>query len=358
MKKFIALILTLVLTLGICACGTPQAQEEKSVETREFTDSCGRTVTVPAEVTKIAMSGPLTQIYVLPLCSDMIAGFVTHFAEDTDKYFPEEYRNLPELGQLYGGKGTMNLEALIAAAPDVVIDVGDAKDGIVEDMDALTEQTGIPFVHIDGNIETAPGAYRMLGELTGRTEKAEQLAVWCENTYARTAEMMERVDADGARLSALFCLGDKGLNVLAEGSFHAGTLNMLTNNAAKLADVVHSGDGNEVDFEQILLWDPDLIIFAPNSVYDSVGEDANWSQLAAIGNGSYVQTPYGPYGWLSSPPAVQCYLGMLWLGAILYPDYVDYNLQDEVAEYYKLFFSYELDDVGYTELTENAFFKN
>lgn len=62
----------------------------------------------------------------------------------------------PELGQLYGGKGEMDLEALLAADPDVVIDIGETKNGMKEDLQALTEQTGIPFVHIYATVNTAP----------------------------------------------------------------------------------------------------------------------------------------------------------------------------------------------------------
>ena len=42
------------------------------------------------------------------------------------------------------------------------------------------------------------------------------------------------------------------------------------------------------------------------------------------------------------PPSVQRYLGMLWAGALLYPDAVDYDLYEEVAEYYKLFYHCDL----------------
>ncbi|MDO4566594.1 MAG: ABC transporter substrate-binding protein, partial [Oscillospiraceae bacterium] len=140
---FLALCLALSLFAGCAGTSTGEAEtEEPAAETREFTDSTGRTVTLPAEVTKIAVSGPLTQVYVLPLCPEMMVGFASSFSEDAAQYIKAEYLALPELGQLYGGKGEMDLEALLAAAPDVVIDVGDSKDTIVEDMDSLTEQTG------------------------------------------------------------------------------------------------------------------------------------------------------------------------------------------------------------------------
>ena len=322
--------------------------------TREFTDSVGRTVIVPAQITRIAITGPLTQIYILPLAGDMLVGVSNAYAEDAAQYLPEYIFALTEIGQLYGGKGEMDLEALLAAAPDVVIDVGEPKGSVAEDLDALTEQTGIPFVHISATVQTAPDAYRLLGDLLNREEKAEELASWCENTYADMTAMMEKVDADNARKSILYCLGDKGVNVIAEGSFHAETVNMMGNNLAVVEDVVSKGSGNEVDLEQILVWNPDVIVFAPDSCYASVGGDAQWQSVSAVAAGNYYETPYGPYGWLSSPPSVQRYLGMLWLGELLYPEYTEYDLQEEITEYYKLFYGCELTDEMYLELVKNA----
>ena len=45
---------------------------------------------------------------------------------------------------------------------------------------------------------------------------------------------------------------------------------------------------------------------------------------------------------------------MVWLTALLYPDYVDYDLQELVTEYYKVFYDYELRDAEYKEMTAEA----
>ena len=361
MKRKIAFVLLAALLLSaLCGCAGagPAAAETESEkdqpQTRTFTDSLGRAVTLPVTVSGVAVSGPLAQTYVFPLCPDLLVGYSKAFAADVQKYFPAEYMSLPELGQLYGGKGTMNLEALLAAAPDVVIDVGDEKKGMAEDLDALSEQTGIPFVHINASVTTAAEAFRLLGELTGRTEKAEELARWCENTLADMNGIMERVDANGARKRIIYCLGDKGLNCMAEGSFHAETVNMMGTNVAVLDDVTSSGAGNEIDLEQLILWDPEVIFFDVNSAYSSVGTDPAWQQLSAVKNRQYFEAPYGPYGWLSSPPSVQRYLGLVWLGAVLYPEYVDYDLRTVVGDYYRLFYGCELSDADYAALTANS----
>lgn len=345
-------ILFLILSILLCGCG--QKQVNTAVETQTFTDSTGRTVTLPAEITKIAISGPLSQIYILPLAGDMLVGVSNAYAEGAEMYLPSHILEKTEIGQLYGGKGEMDLEALLAAGPQVVIDIGESKKTTAEDLAALTEQTGIPFVHIDAAVATAPEAYRTLGKLLGREEKAEQLALWCENAYAGITAMMERVDADGVRKTLLYCLGDKGVNVIAKGSFHAETINMLSENLAEVEDVVSSGAGNEVDLEQILLWDPDVILFAPDSCYEDIAHSPQWQSVRAVAMGNFYKTPTGPYGWLSSPPAVQRYLGMLWLGQLLYPEYTEYDLQTEVTEYYKLFYGCELTEPMYQDLLKDA----
>lgn len=353
-KTWIAVILILCLALTACGQTVNTAPAQEQPATREFTDSTGRTVTVPAEITRIAISGPLSQVYILPLAEDLLVGVSNAFASDAEKYLPDTLLNLPEIGQLYGGKGEMNLETLLAAAPDVVIDIGETKSGTKDDLDALTEQTGIPFVHIYATVDTAADAYRTLGELLGREEQAEELANWCEDTLEIMEDLITRVDADGARKSLLFCLGDTGTNVMAQGSFHADTINYMGDNLAVIEDVVSHGNGNESDLEQIMVWNPDVILFDYASIYEDVADLPEWQAVAAIAQGQYYRTPYGPYGWLSSPPAVQRYLGLLWLGDLLYPDYVSYDLQEKVTEYYSLFYGCELTDAMYTELMVGA----
>lgn len=368
MKRICALTICAALLLGLmagCAASgnpvatatAPSAQSPTEAATvptsMEFTDDCGRTVTLPGEITHIAVSGPLTQMYILPLCPDKLVGFArTDAAEQA--FLSEQLSGLPELGQLYGGKGTMDLEALLASGAQIVIDMGEGKDSIAEDMDALTEQTGIPFIHMEATVSTSAEAYRKLGTLLGCEEQANRLADYCQRTLDEVHNIMERVDADGARKTVLYCLGDKGVNVLAEKSFHAETLSLVAKNVADLDNVVSKGTGNEVDLEQIMVWNPDVLLFAPDSCYEQVLTDPSWQNLRAIQSGSVYKTPVGPYGWLASPPSVQRFLGMQWLCALLYPEYVDYDLRERVTEYYDLFYGFALDEAKYNEIVNHA----
>lgn len=332
------------------AAATPEATATPAPTSFTFTDSAGRAVELPVNIEKVAVSGPLAQIALFALCPDKLAGVASAWDATAEQYLATEYYNLPELGQLYGGKGELNLETLLASGAQVVIDVGEPKDTIVEDLDALQAQTGIPFVHITATTATMGDAYRMLGELLNMPAEAETLAVYCDEVYARTNEIAGSVE----KVNLLYCLGDSGLNVIANGSYHAEVIDLLSNNLAVVAEPSGKGTGNEVDMEQILLWNPDVILFAPDSIYATVADDPAWQQVNAIKNGAYYEAPFGPYNWLGFPPSVQKYLGMMWMAQLLYPDAAQYDLYAEVAEYFRLFYHCDLTQAQYDALVVHS----
>ena len=302
----------------------------------EYTDDTGRTLTVPAEITRIAVTGPMSQIIVFALAPEMLVATANEWDPGAEAYFDPVYFRLPVLGQLYGGKGELNLEELLAAAPQLVLDVGEAKQNTGEDLAALTEQTGIPFVHIDASTGTMGEAYRKLGTLLHLEERSETLAAYCQETYARAEAVMEAVGED--RKGILYLLGDKGLNVIARGSYHGEILDLVGENLAVVDNPSGKGTGNETDMEQLLLWDPEFIIFSSDSVGKTVGEDPLWQQLTAIREGHYAIAPYGPYNWMGFPPSVQRYPGIFWLLKTLYPEQADFDLYTEVNRFFDLFY--------------------
>ena len=378
MKRTVSLLLAIWMLLAVFACAkTPEPDpastdaptveqptdapedptdapenptDAPAPETFTFTDSVGREVELPSVIDRVAVSGPLSQIVLFALCPEKLVGVASKWDKTAEKYLAAEYYALPELGQLYGGKGELNLETLLLSEAQVVIDVGEPKDSIQEDLDALSEQTGIPFVHVTATIATMGDAYRKLGELLHMPDEAEALAAYCERVYSRTLDIANSVE----KVDLLYVTGDQGLNVIAKGSYHAEVIDLLSNNLAVVESPSSKGSGNEVDMEQILLWNPDVILFAPDSIFASVGSEDAWSELDAIRTGRYYEVPFGPYNWMGFPPSVQRLLGMLWMAKLLYPDAADYDLYTEVAEYFRLFYHCELSEADYNELVQSS----
>ena len=353
-QKCLAGLLACVLLLTTCgqrpvesAAGAVPAPPPAA---RLFTDSAGRRVEVPGEIEKVAVSGPLAQILLFALCPEKMVGIAEPWEAPALEYLSPEHTALPVLGQLYGGKGEMNLESRLASGAQVVIDAGEEKEGVAEDLDALQAQTGIPFVHISATVETAPQAFRLLGQLLGLEERAEELAACCQGIYDRAEALGTLVE----KKRVVYVTGAQGDHVIAQGSYHGQVLELLAENAARTGIPSALGTGDQVDMEQMMAWDPEVILFGPGSAYDAVGEDPAWAGLSAIRSGQYYEVPTGPYNWMGFPPAVQCCLGMLWLGKLLYPEAADYDLYEEVKTYYRLFYHWDLGEEQYQALVAHS----
>lgn len=353
----IALLLCVSLLFG---CGTPAAPSSRPASSAPgaaaggftFTDDIGRTVELPARPQRIVPSASLAQIILFAIAPDSMVGLASEWNDTARGIIDDRYFSLPCFGSLYAS-ADLNVEELANVQPDLIVDIGEAKSSSAEDLDQLQLQTGIPSVFISADLETMPETFRKLGALLGEEERAEALASFCERVYQRTLSIMQQVGDNKA--NALYVIGEDGLNVLAKGSYHAELLDLLTNNLAVVDDPLSKGTGNEVSMEQISLWNPDFVIFAPDSIFDTVKQDPSWSQISAIVNDNYVRVPDVPHNWMSMPPSVQRYLGLIWLPAVLYPEYCDYDPAEDIREYYELFYHCSLTGEDYLRITAGAF---
>jgi len=343
MKKLISVLLMLMLCMGASAALA-----------KAFTDDTGRTLSLPDSITRVAVTGQYAQIVTFALAPDNLVGLVEAWDAGSEAYIDARYMNLPHLGQLYGGKGNMNLEQIALSAPQIVLDIGEPKEGMGSELDALSEQLGIPFVHISMTVATAPQGFRRLGELLDMPEEAEVLAAYCEEITMRVQQVMEKVGDDRVRF--LYCLGADGMNVVAKGSYHAEMIDMLTDNLAVLDAPSSKGSGNAVDMEQMLIWNPDVIVFAPDSIGHKAAEDPVWQSISAIYGGRYAVAPARPYNLMGYPPAVQRYLGMIWMCELLYPEQSNFDLYEEASRYYRLFYHCELTHDQFKRLMDGAMF--
>lgn len=357
MKKITTAALGAALSLSLFGACTTQPPDTPNTPAQTtlaaFTDDAGRTVELPdpSTLTKISPSGGLSQMFLLAIAPDLMGTISAGYTPDNAKYVPSEVAGLPVVGQFYGSSD-INYESIASIGSQLVIDVGEPKKTIVEDMDSITTNLAVPAVHITATIDSTPDAFRKLGKILDREDKGEELAQFCEKILKQTDDIMTQVGDNKVKI--LYAMGPAGLNVLAATSFHAEVLDSLTNNVAVVNDPSSKGDGNETDLEQILLWNPDVVIFGPGSIYSTVSSDPAWKQLTAISEGKYYEVPMGPYNWVGMPPSINRYLSMMWFTKVFYPQFADFDLYQEVKEYYQLFYGYNLSQADYDALTANS----
>lgn len=330
-----------------------EQSQDAQAATRTFADSAGREVEVPAQVEKIAPSGHTAQQVLLTMAPDKMVGLSMELTTDQLKYFGNEFADLPVFGAAFGAKGDMNKEAVAAAGPQVIIDTGEYKDGLKEDLDNLQSQLGIPVVFIETPLDGYDKAYEMLGDLLGMQERGTELGEYCAQAYDDTKAAMDAIP-ESERVNAAYLMGDAGLNAIAKGSYQGTVIDLCANNVVQVEKASGSGTGNEISLEQIAVWNPDLIVFGKDSIYDTVGDDAAWAGISAIESKNYYEVPSEPWTWMNNPPTVNQVLGMQWFPRLCYPDKFDDDLQDVVTGYYKTFYGYDLTQADYDELMATA----
>lgn len=356
--RLAALLFAVITAAGIlsgCGGGTNIPAD---VEKVTFNDSAGRSVEVPADITRVAPSGQVATMFLASVCPEYMVCIASTPSSSQYKYLNPELLKLPTTGQLYGSKSTINLESLLNAEPQVIIDLGDKKDGIRHDMEALQNQTNIPVVYIEADLEHMENAFHMLGQLiSSKEERCSELADYTAETMELASEGSAKI-AEEDRVSVCYTSGVSGLNTNAQGSVQATVIEQIgAVNAVVVEDISNRGGGNTINMEQLYLFDPDVILFTSGSMYGACDSDASWSKLRAVQSGDTYEIPCLPYNWMSNPPSLNMLLGIRWLGNLLYPEVYDYDMIAEAQRAYKLLWDYDLSEDEAREMLSKSTLK-
>src|SRR5204863_6004960 len=94
--------------------------------------------------------------------------------------------------------------------------------------------------------------------------------------------------------------------------------------------------------EQLLAWDPEIIIAEQRGFYNALQRDRGWRRLAAVRNNRVYLEPTSPFGWIDDPPGVNRLIGLYWLSGLFYPDSNQEDLHAATCEFYDLFYRIKL----------------
>lgn len=302
-------------------------------------DAAGRMIEVPAKVSRVFPAGPPAAIMLYTLAPDLLIGWPrANRAEELEFLLPD-IGTRPEIGRITGRGNTANLEAVIALKPDLIVDIGSTSATFVSLADRVREQTGIPYALLDGRFTSTAESYRTLGALTGRNDEAEVLAKYTERTLATISQRIGGI-AQNKRPRAYYARGPRGLETGLGGSINVETLEMLANNVAS----DQRGGLANVSLEQVLVWNPDVIITIDQTFAGSVRSDPAWASVTAVKNNRVHLSPKLPFGWIDFPPSVNRLIGLWWLAKILYPAEFPEDLNTLTREFYKTFYHVSVTD--------------
>ena len=325
-----------LLALALLGLATPAAAA------RMVTDSAGRQVALPDRIERVLAAGPPASVLVYVLAPEKLAGWSRAATPAERDYLAAPYGDLPELGRLTGRGDTANLEVVLAVKPDLILDFGSISDTYVSLAGRVQEQTGIPYLLIDGRFANTAEALRLTGEILGVPERGAELAAYAEATFAGVDAALARVPAE-ARPRVYLARGPDGLETGLRGSINAEIIERV--GAINVADGGSDRQGiAQVQLEQILAWNPDAIVTWDDRFYQSVRNDPAWAGIAAIQAGRMALSPGLPFGWIDRPPSLNRLIGLKWLAGLFYPDQAPTDLRAETREFYRLFYQVDLDE--------------
>src|SRR6185312_4695563 len=87
-------------------------------------DAAGRTVAIPAKVSRVFPAGPPAAILLYTLAPDLLLGWARANRPEECAYMLADICTRPEIGRITGCGNTANLESVIALKPDLILDVG------------------------------------------------------------------------------------------------------------------------------------------------------------------------------------------------------------------------------------------
>lgn len=339
MKRIAIALLLLMLPMLIFAQSVSETKTE-STETRIFTDSLGREIEIPTTISRVAPSGNVAQLAIYAVAPEKMVGWSSRLSDSAMETFLPEVANLPVFGAFYGKKANLNKEALIAADPEVVIDVGEikgSKEAMAKQLDELSENIGLPVIFVEGYLENADEMFLALGDILNAKEQASKLA-----TFSKDALEMARNNKDKIDTTIYYSSAPDGLKAVETGSFHGEVIEFV--GCENVVPSTFTNSNGSTSLEQIYLWDPDVILLSSKDAYNIATTDKAWAELRAVQNGNVYMMPIVPYPFLDTPPATNRMIGIYWLGNLLNPDAYDLDINEKVKEYYSLFYHKDLTD--------------
>ena len=359
-RQLLALLICLVMSVSLLTgySETKAATEEptqsaeqdatqETAETREITDMAGRKVTVPAaeNIESVFSAGPVAAIFLYMVAPDKLLGWNYELNDVEKSIILDKYQDLPNFGM----GDAVNYEAVIAANPTIAINSGKINDAMVSDCDALSESLGIPVVAVDNELNNSAEAFRFMGELLGVEDHAEELAQYAEQVFTDINVLSDIPEEK--KVSVYFGNGEDSLETAPRGSQHAQILDAI--NAVNVADL-ELGDGSRVQIsaEQLLAWNPDVIVVngepkadkSGNSAAEDILSNPDYASLKAVQDQKVYGTPNAPFSWVDRPAGPNRLIGMRWFSALIYPEYIKCDINEEIHKFFDLFYHVDLSD--------------
>ena len=323
-----------------------------SASARDITDMAGRRVRVPDEIHRVYGVTPPVSYMVYAMDPALLVGSNFPFSRYELEYLDPRMKDLPVVGGWFGQGRVANLENLLAVKPDIILLWRWNESAVNEKIERILKPLNIPAVYVVmKTLHDYPAAFRFIGELLNMKDRAGALAAYGERVLGETARVCASVQHD-KKVTVYYAEGADGLSTECDASVHAALIPLSGGE-----NVHHCPDTNsfgmiKISIEQILDYNPDVIISHDDMFLNHYKSDAKWQNIKAVKNGRVYRIPRKPFNWFDRPPSFMQLLGVQWLTRLLHPDLYSIDTASETTGFYRLFLNVELSETKARELMQ------
>lgn len=354
------------LALMLAGC-TPNSVEsanagDGSSTTRTIVDHTGKEVEIPAEITRVAVDQiPIASTYLAyfggkaPHMVGMSKPVVTALEGTVAADIAPE---LLEVDTSYSTEGDLNAESLLEIDPDVVFYIAaNTEHG------ELLKSAGIPAVGFatQGDPATVYTDWlRLLEQVFDEPGKMDEAIEYGQGLVQEAQQQNASIPQAKRKDVLIFLRLGQGTATVAGMPEFFGSHWLETANAENVA-VGTTEPLAQVSGEQILEWDPDVVLVAgrgmsqlrPDEILAGDVEGMDLSTLTAIQAKDVYSTDLGMWNWFTPSPDAPVIAH--WIGQAIYPQLADpAALEDLTVDYYERLYNYTLSDKEIDRIYESA----
>lgn len=316
------------ISLDVAETENEESEDENTITIK---DHLGREVIIEKEVERIVSGYYITTSMMIALgLEDNVVGIEAK-AKSRNIYAlaAPSFLDLPDVGTAK----EFNLEGCIALQPDLVILPVRLKEAVES-----LEKLGINVIAVNPEdmgllIETL----EIIGLATGTKDRADKLISYYDEKTSQIINI-----AKNKEQKRVYIGGNSDFLSTAPKKMYQNYM-IETAGGINVASDIDDTYWATISYEQLLAYNPDLMIIVPSANYtkDDIIKDNKLSAINAVQNNEIYAMPDTLEAW--DAPIPSSILGTMWLTSILHEEDYSYDeFKQDVVDFYKKFYNIEI----------------
>lgn len=334
MKNKISIVLILIFMVLFYGCGQAQnastkenSNNQSSKIVNEITDMSGKKIELKSEINKVSCIHPIAAHMVWRLAPNKLVNTDVQFVTRLDLMPQKEVERLKTLPVFNTYSEGIDTEAVLNVNPDCLITM--TKDPNKDNYQEKLDNISVIKLSKD-TLQDYGESFKIVGKIVGNEKEGNELADYWNQTFDKVEKEIDKVKPANkiriyyAQAKANCTVGPK--TIMASIIGYVGGENFYDTH--KISSSQLQNESVETNMEDIVMWNPEIIIAKNQKAYDDIMSNPTWAQIDVVKNKKvYVTKKY------SMLDRIQSIMGLMWTAKTVYPD-INIDFKKEMKNFY------------------------